>query len=178
MLKLGMPQVTQLQRRFEYVDWREKVNAFWRKAVRNSAEVLGMDAELLAELASDVEDGDENNSAGSNGSIGSDDGKSKEDSNNSAVSSDEASNDQCDREVKESTIVIQGLTFTLVEDSDGNYFTEKPSRRKINISEMRSLIEEMVTKSFYEASKSDNEEKNGGIKRQDQVGSKPDDQEM
>lgn len=39
-----------------------------------------------------------------------------------------------------------------MKDSEGNFFTEKPSRRKIDIGEMRTLIEELVTKGFYDSS--------------------------
>lgn len=60
---------------------------------------------------------------------------------------DESKDEIC--EVEEKSIEIQGLTFKLIKGSDGNFTTEKPWRRKIDIQEMRALIEEMVSKGFY-----------------------------
>ena len=70
-LKLGgpeMPQVARLQRRFDYVEWREQVNAFWRRALRDNQAVLGTDEQLVGEI---VEEDDSEKSSSEESSDGS-----------------------------------------------------------------------------------------------------------
>ena len=72
-LKLGqmMPQVVRLQQRFDYVEWREQVNAFWRRALKDNQALLGSDKTLVEEIVEEEDEDDEDESEKSSSCSGS-----------------------------------------------------------------------------------------------------------
>lgn len=46
--------------------------------------------------------------------------------------------------------VVQDLVFTLLFNDQGQAFAEKVSNKKLELSQMRALIEEMLAKGFYD----------------------------
>ena len=75
-LKLGlMPQVVRLQRQYDYVEWHEQVNAFWRRALRDNQATLGTDIELIEEVKEEEESEQSSNSDSSGDSSSGEEGE-------------------------------------------------------------------------------------------------------
>lgn len=144
LLKIGLPQVAQLQRRYDYVEWRQKVNQFWRKAVRESPQIFAQDTELQAYLVTEKEDEDDDKESKESGS------ESRENVEKYQNKTLHLQDDGLEDEISKSEVVIQGITFTMIKDNKGEVFAEKLSRKKVDLNDMRVLIEEMISKGFYE----------------------------
>ena len=141
LLKIGLTQVAQLQRRYDYVEWREKVNQFWRKAVRESPQILAWDTKLQAFILSEKEAEDDDEQSGD---------EQRENAEEQTEKTQPLQDDGPEEESSKSEISVQGITFTLIKDKKGDFFAEKLSRRKIDLNDLRTLIEEMINKRFYE----------------------------
>jgi len=141
LLKLGLPLVQRLQLQSDYVDWRGRVNNFWRGVVNEPSAQLSADAALLREIEVDSER--EKEELPSNEKIKFSD----------LEQSDHASSSRCKQEeqlvARTSSVTVQNLTFKLLEDTAGQMFAERLSIKKIDLAQLRALIAEMISKRFY-----------------------------
>ena len=169
-----MPQVGRLQRRYDYVEWREQVNSFWRRALKDNPVTLGSNIELVKEVKEDEES---EKSDGNNCSDFEEISHKSEDeemgndevicSNNQNLLSTPDKAKQMGSEQSQSrskpgkksrlplvreqrSIEVQGKKFNLLKNAKDYEFAEVIcNRQKVEISVMKQLIEDMINKGFY-----------------------------
>ena len=157
------------------MEWREHVNSFWRRALKDNPATLGLDTELVSEVQEEEEsekseENDSDDSADDSEQQQSEDeemmdnneGKCSKDINLLSTPDKKQCSEQSHSRSKptkksrlqlvqeERSVEVQGLKFTLQKNAKGCHFADVACpRQKVEIGVMRQLIEDMIAKGFY-----------------------------